>query len=282
MLRCCKRPADSDGPIYDAVTKPGSREPVAPYLRAEDAAPQRLSSGQPGTRAGPDPARAAISSWRPETSWRKPTRQPQSLSRHYRRADPRRLRNALLRSFPWLGEPAPARISCAERRWTFCASLLFAVPRPFLSFDSRHGGGADHPGLAVRHPDSRSLAGLVGDPPVAACSALRRRGRADPVRRAHAGEPVRQEQADVAGHPVGLLFWVALLCRRCHRDRVVVAIPITGSSYPRPLWPTVRVVVLGLAASPSRFRRSCCGCAGSNGAIPPRTRRRSIARSCAR
>src|SRR4051794_26911813 len=32
MLRCCKRPADEDGPLYDAVTKPDSRYPLAPYL----------------------------------------------------------------------------------------------------------------------------------------------------------------------------------------------------------------------------------------------------------
>ena len=32
MLRCCKRPADSSGPLYDAVTRPHILSRKAPYL----------------------------------------------------------------------------------------------------------------------------------------------------------------------------------------------------------------------------------------------------------
>src|ERR1700716_243114 len=32
MLRCCKRPLDNDGPLYDAITGVDSRYPIAPYL----------------------------------------------------------------------------------------------------------------------------------------------------------------------------------------------------------------------------------------------------------
>ena len=71
MLRCCKRPADSYG------------------LAAQDPAPQRLSSGQPRTRAGPDPARAGSL---PGHQGRACASQPDSakpLSGHSGRADPR-------------------------------------------------------------------------------------------------------------------------------------------------------------------------------------------------
>src|SRR5262249_34671876 len=32
ILRCCKRPLDGTGGLYDAVTGQGSRVPVAPYM----------------------------------------------------------------------------------------------------------------------------------------------------------------------------------------------------------------------------------------------------------
>ena len=39
VLRCCKRPLDGDGPLYDAVTAPDARAPVAPYFEARTQPP---------------------------------------------------------------------------------------------------------------------------------------------------------------------------------------------------------------------------------------------------
>src|SRR2546422_4442662 len=48
MPRCCKRPADDAGPLYDAVTKAGSRYPVAPYLEARTLPPSVFHQGNRG------------------------------------------------------------------------------------------------------------------------------------------------------------------------------------------------------------------------------------------
>src|SRR5437868_1437368 len=48
MLRCCKCPLDNDGALYDAVTKPGSRYPVAPYLERRTLAPSVFHHGNRG------------------------------------------------------------------------------------------------------------------------------------------------------------------------------------------------------------------------------------------
>src|ERR1700745_1122502 len=38
-VRCCKRPLDGDGALYDAVTQQGARAPVAPYMEARTQQP---------------------------------------------------------------------------------------------------------------------------------------------------------------------------------------------------------------------------------------------------
>src|SRR5712671_636326 len=48
MLRCCKRPADGDGLTYDAVTKPFSRYPLAPYLEKRTLRPSVFHQGNRG------------------------------------------------------------------------------------------------------------------------------------------------------------------------------------------------------------------------------------------
>ena len=48
MLRCCKRPLDGDGSLYDAVTEPGSRAPFAPYFEARTQDPSVYHHGNRG------------------------------------------------------------------------------------------------------------------------------------------------------------------------------------------------------------------------------------------
>ena len=48
MLRCCKKPLDEDGPLYEAVTAPDSRAPVAPYFEARTQRPSVFHHGNRG------------------------------------------------------------------------------------------------------------------------------------------------------------------------------------------------------------------------------------------
>ena len=48
MLRCCKRPLDKDGPLYDAVTEANSRDPIAPYLERRTVKPSVFHHGNRG------------------------------------------------------------------------------------------------------------------------------------------------------------------------------------------------------------------------------------------
>src|SRR3974390_2256770 len=48
FLRCCKRPVDGDGRLFDAVTAPDSRAPIAPYLEARALTPTAFHHGNRG------------------------------------------------------------------------------------------------------------------------------------------------------------------------------------------------------------------------------------------
>ena len=48
MLRCCKQLLDENGPLYAAVTTPGSAAPVASYLEARMQAPSVFHHGNRG------------------------------------------------------------------------------------------------------------------------------------------------------------------------------------------------------------------------------------------
>src|SRR5215469_390770 len=48
MLRYCKKPRNKDGPLYRAVTAPGSSRPLAPYLEARTLRPSAFHQGNRG------------------------------------------------------------------------------------------------------------------------------------------------------------------------------------------------------------------------------------------
>jgi len=51
-LRCCKKPANRDGPLFVAVTSPDSRYPVAPYFAARSLRPSAFHHGNRGLDRG--------------------------------------------------------------------------------------------------------------------------------------------------------------------------------------------------------------------------------------
>ena len=128
MLRCCKRPADNDGPAYDAVTKPDSRAPVVAYLQRRTLRPSVFHQGNRGLeRDRILRERDLFLAIRDELAQASPT-----APNPYRAIPAEqihvRLRNAMLRSFPWLAEPAPPRFPGPRERRIFAGCLLSCLP----------------------------------------------------------------------------------------------------------------------------------------------------------
>jgi hypothetical protein len=113
MLRCCKRPSDKTGELYDAVTAAASRYPIAPYLEAKTYHPAACHLGNRGLdrerieREGDlfNTARAALAAAGTDPN---PYFGLEADKLHGK------LRAALQPDFPWLDTPATARITRAE------------------------------------------------------------------------------------------------------------------------------------------------------------------------
>jgi hypothetical protein len=140
MLRCCKRPSDHDGPLYDAVTEANSRYPIAPYLERRTLQPSVFHHGNRGL------ARDRILSegqlflaTRSELAQSDPAR-PNPYRGITAKQMHHRLRAALLSRFPWLDTIAPARIAPLERAndlmrlFGFLLVVLVTLSLPGLFF----------------------------------------------------------------------------------------------------------------------------------------------------
>jgi hypothetical protein len=126
MLRCCKRPLDGDGPLYDAVTDPDSRVPAAPYFEARTQTPSVFHHGNRGlTRDRILQEAELFLAIREELGKTPGPATPYaSLSARALHAS---LRATLVGRFPWLSQPAPTRIPFSERLADIGRLALFAV-----------------------------------------------------------------------------------------------------------------------------------------------------------
>lgn len=128
MLRCCKRPLDEDGPLYDAVTADCSRATVAPYMEARAHRPSVFHHGNRGmTRDRILAEREIFLGIRKELAT---ACAPGSGGSPYRGSvTPAQihhgLRHALLPTFPWLAEEAPVRIPWPDRLMDILRLVLF-------------------------------------------------------------------------------------------------------------------------------------------------------------
>ena len=127
MLRCCKRPLDDCGPLYDAVTAPDGRAPIAPYLEARTLRPTVFHHGNRGmTRDRIIAEGELFLATRAELA----TANDGGPS-PYRKLGPveihARLRAALLPRFGWLAEKAPARIGFVDDLCDKAKLALFAL-----------------------------------------------------------------------------------------------------------------------------------------------------------
>ncbi len=143
ILRCCKRPLDKDGPLYDAVTAANSSDPIKPYLERRTLKPSVFHHGNRGLererilREGELFLATRITLTQSDPTIPNPYRSMTAPQIYHS------LRTALLGPFPWLGEPAPARIPALERIGDvarllgFLLIVVFALSVPgfiFLDF----------------------------------------------------------------------------------------------------------------------------------------------------
>jgi hypothetical protein len=138
ILRCCKRPLDGDGALYDAVVRQGSSVLVAPYMEARTQYPSVFHHGNRGL------ARDRILGDRAlfQDVCAELDKPPSPLSKHYHSLAPAELHAALraatLPNHYWLNEPTPERITTAENLvdWTraiaFVLAALMALSSPGL------------------------------------------------------------------------------------------------------------------------------------------------------
>lgn len=135
FLACCNRPLDSLGPLFDSITVPGSRAPIAPYLEARSLTPTAYHHGNRGMTCDRILA---------EFELFKETRSELAANdTAYRVRDPvgvhSKLRAALVGRFPWLNDPAPSRIAFWEDVWdrlkfvAFVLAAIFAFSVPGLA-----------------------------------------------------------------------------------------------------------------------------------------------------
>jgi hypothetical protein len=125
ILRCCKPPRDDDADLYAVITAPNSRAPVAPYFEARTEPPTVFHHGNRGLardRVLEDAALfVAVREAIDVPGGASPYRGRKPVEAH------QALRSALLPTFPWLDQPAPTRISLAERVGDLFRLLAFAV-----------------------------------------------------------------------------------------------------------------------------------------------------------
>lgn len=132
MLRCCKRPSNRDGKLYDDVTRAGSRRPVARYLEARTLPPSVFHHGNRGLdrerilREGELFRATRTVLAQPAPTIPNPYRGMSAVQIH------EAARAALLPRFPWLAEPAPPRITLAERALDWLRLLGFALIALFV------------------------------------------------------------------------------------------------------------------------------------------------------
>lgn len=136
MLRCCKRPADRTEALYDAVTEPNSRYPIAPYLESKTLTPSAFHQGNRGLLRDrilreAELFRATRDELAPSNlTAPNPYRGMQADQIH------QSLRAAMVQKFPWLNSSETPRIPALEyagdwlRLNVYILGVLFTLSLP--------------------------------------------------------------------------------------------------------------------------------------------------------
>jgi hypothetical protein len=132
ILRCCKKPLDEDGALYDAVTSPHARTPVTAYFEARTQPPSAFHQGNRGlTRDRILREAELFRAVRAELD-----APNQGGPSPYRGIEPdavhARLRGRMLPAHPWLNDPPQRRVTIGERAQDLVRLLAFAVALLFV------------------------------------------------------------------------------------------------------------------------------------------------------
>jgi hypothetical protein len=189
MLRCCKRPADSSGPLYDAVTAPGASYPIAPYFERKTLTPSVFHHGNRGLERARILGEADLfAATQTELAQAEPAK-PNPYRGITAQAIHKNLRAVLIDKFPWLSAAGAGAHFAHRAHRRPAAPLYLRVRRPVLPLHSRLGAGTNHADVEVRHSVRRC--GVAGRRlSVADTRAAGRRGRSDAVGRADGQQPV--------------------------------------------------------------------------------------------
>lgn len=127
MLRCCKRPLDNDGPLFDSVTAPDARAPIAPYLESRTLTPTVYHQGNRGmTRDRILAERELFLATRKELACAN-VEGPNPYRTLTPAAIHDKLRAVLLPGFAWLNQPAPVRIPFWQNVGDWFRLICFAL-----------------------------------------------------------------------------------------------------------------------------------------------------------
>jgi hypothetical protein len=247
MLRCCKRPGDESGPLYDAVTAPHSRYPIAPYLEARTVYPSVFHNGNRGlardritqeselfmeTRAML--AKAALSA--PD-----PYRGKDAVHIH------KLLRAAVVGKFGWLNQRPPARIPPGERVLDFLYlalfiyAVVFALSIPGIALSQIATTGRFLLALAILLLIAGFLLYRMRDP-LPGKAAYTRRGGLTPA-------SLSSKKSISPGSVIGFVFWIGVFVASYHLLATLLAalaaVVLTENTYGTVLGPTFRAVGLG-------------------------------------
>jgi hypothetical protein len=127
IVRCCKRPLDGDGALYDAVTQQGSRAPVAPYMEARTQHPSVFHHGNRGLTRDRILGDYALF----QHVCNELDKPPSPPSKNYHGLAPiglhAELRAAMLPRHDWLDEPAPDRITVIENLADWARAIAYVL-----------------------------------------------------------------------------------------------------------------------------------------------------------
>src|SRR5204862_5608860 len=127
IVRCCKKPLDGDGALYDVVTQPKSRAPVARYMEARTRHPSVFHHGNRGLTR--DRILGDYALFRDVCQ--ELDKPPSPQSKHYHTLAPAELhaalRTAMLLGHDWLNEAEPKRVTVAENFADWARAIAFAL-----------------------------------------------------------------------------------------------------------------------------------------------------------
>lgn len=236
MLRCCKRPRDESGPLFDSVTVAGSRAPIAPYLEARTLQPSVFHHGNRGMSRDrilrESELFAAIRKELAESNagGASPYRGISAENIH------QRLRDALLPGHNWLARREAPRIPIGERIGDFARLALFAWAALIV---------LSLPGLILA-PFMPTWRYLILFAILAALILAQLLGN----RAAQPGAAAPRKSGGTAYAP--LLFWFALFAVLYILVTApvfaLIAVPLTGAEFEQALRPAARMVGLGLVS----------------------------------